>query len=423
MSDPTSNRFSDLATALAPAVRTPGFDDVHRVARKRRHTRTAITVAAVVVGVAFAASLPAITHLRAGDLPSQTPAGSAGDPYVGPGRSTWFPDPETGYMQGLTFVSPSTAYRFRTSCAAGAVTCDFILEVTDDGGRSWQRRPAPVPALPPNADRNNPLITLLGTRALLLTLGDMYQLSTDGGSHWTKQAAPKSTKSVSSSRLLDLSCPGASCENPRVVALDTKTWAAAPLRNQPPLPAMAGSTRVGADRSVWIAGRDRDGRAAVSVTRDGGRSWLTRTLPGAEPKPDQMHVVNLGMDVATRNGKTAYAIESGSRDPQIYRTADGGRTWQLLSAPRGFRPAEDVATTVLPDGRLVVTRVGWHETLASSDGVTFSKLVDVPMMDSFTSFPGGVFGQLTPTDVKAIPEMSVTTDGRTWQRQPWPAGG
>jgi photosystem II stability/assembly factor-like uncharacterized protein len=77
--------------------------------------------------------------------------------------------------------------------------------------------------------------------------------------------------------------------------------------------------------TIW-AGSD-DGR--IWITRNGGGSWKDITPPGVKPwnKVTQIEASHF-------DDHTAYASVSGFRvddlAPRIYRTRDGGRTWQLI---------------------------------------------------------------------------------------------
>jgi photosystem II stability/assembly factor-like uncharacterized protein len=89
--------------------------------------------------------------------------------------------------------------------------------------------------------------------------------------------------------------------------------------------------------TLW-AGSD-DGR--IWITRDGGRHWNDITPPGLRPWSKVTQI-----QASHYDDSTAYASVSGFRvddlAPQIYRTRDGGRTWQLIVAGLDQSPVNTV---------------------------------------------------------------------------------
>jgi hypothetical protein len=83
----------------------------------------------------------------------------------------------------------------------------------------------------------------------------------------------------------------------------------------------------------------------VSVTRDGGGNWLSVQLPGVRP-----WTKIAAIDLSPLDPQTAYVAADGHRiddwAPHVFRTHDGGATWQAISA--GL-PARQVVTSVRAD--------------------------------------------------------------------------
>jgi photosystem II stability/assembly factor-like uncharacterized protein len=79
---------------------------------------------------------------------------------------------------------------------------------------------------------------------------------------------------------------------------------------------------------VWASGTG----GTYTVTRDGGAHWHAAVVPGAEALEFR--------DVEGISGQEAYLLAAGVADSsRIYRTVDGGRTWQLQFKnrdPNGF---------------------------------------------------------------------------------------
>jgi photosystem II stability/assembly factor-like uncharacterized protein len=82
---------------------------------------------------------------------------------------------------------------------------------------------------------------------------------------------------------------------------------------------------------IWATGA----KAAVLLTTDGGKSWHSRDIPGAD---------NLDLrDIHAFDDKRAIALASGEgAKSRIYSTADAGRSWSLryqVAHPNGFLDA------------------------------------------------------------------------------------
>lgn len=416
--DRSPDRFRDLATVVAPAVLAPAFEDVHRAARRRHTRRTTIATLAVVAGVALAVSTPAIVGLR----PAEPPSRGTGGP---PGEKV--PDYRSG-GGGLTFVSPSTGYRFVSRCPNRPVPCQLTLETTGDGGRTWQRRPVPRLGMPESDGRNDPFMEVLGPRLLRLTAGDNQQLSTDGGHRWA--AAPPVAEPVAAAAKSDLVYMECRTEPCTVLAIDPATGIQAPLRTQPPL-AVAELLTTATDGSIWVQGRDAAGALNASVSRDGGLTWTMRAIPGLEDDAEPSFAV------LTWDGRTAYAVNlhtTGTDLPTptelpIARSDDGGLTWRRLPPAQGLVPAAMLAAAILPDGRLAISQRRPHAGLfVSSDGITFERDRGVPGLISMQAFSGGVLGEadrpLPGSPGKGFlqepgTQPYLTTDGRTWRALPF----
>jgi photosystem II stability/assembly factor-like uncharacterized protein len=73
------------------------------------------------------------------------------------------------------------------------------------------------------------------------------------------------------------------------------------------------------DQVVWAAGAG----GTYAVTTDGGTTWTSGTVPGAEALQFR--------DVQGVSDKVAYLMSIGNFTPnfEIYKTSDGGITWQL----------------------------------------------------------------------------------------------
>jgi photosystem II stability/assembly factor-like uncharacterized protein len=409
MSEPSTDRFRDLATVVAPAVLMPEFDDLSRRARRHRAQRRGIAAVAAMAAVAAAVGVPAMAGYRPVDTVARIAGALTGD------APRYF-----GGSAGMAFVDPTTGYRFSDRCTKRAVPCELRLEATTDGGRSWQRRPAPSLAVPGKGQPADPLVQVLGRRSLLLTTGARRLLSTDGGQHWAAAPPPVAAPIAGAQEtdVVDVTCAKEDCKQLRVVVVGAMTGAEAPLLNQPPLPVLYGAHARGSDGSIWVSGKRADGNTAVSTSHDGGRTWTTRPLPGWHPFSDAM------FHLATVDGRTAFAaILSGPerpRDLPIARTDDGGLTWHLLPRPRGLVDADVLDMAVLPDGRLAISQQRPRPgVFASTDGISFARVGKVPVGLFFQPFPGGLLGEVESPVGVGDSEAYLTTDGRDWLKIRW----
>lgn len=116
---------------------------------------------------------------------------------------------------------------------------------------------------------------------------------------------------------------------------------------------------------VWISGHG----GTYVRTEDGGRRWMAGRVPGADTLQFR--------DVHAVDRRTAYLLSAGIGDlSRIYKTTDGGETWDLLfrnTEPAAFYDCFDfwdarrgLAYSDAVDGRLVILR--------TNDGRTWSRL-------------------------------------------------
>jgi len=119
------------------------------------------------------------------------------------------------------------------------------------------------------------------------------------------------------------------------------------------------------DRVVWASGSG----GTVIRTTDGGKSWKTLTVPGAETLDFR--------DVDAVDERTAYVLSIGNGDAsRIFKTADGGLTWtpqfrnqnpQAFFDAMGFSDAfKGFALGDAVDGELLLMR--------TVDGVRWSRV-------------------------------------------------
>jgi photosystem II stability/assembly factor-like uncharacterized protein len=219
-----------------------------------------------------------------------------------------FSDASTGWAAGRCYHSGGTAY----------------FQTTRDGGKTWQ----PV-ALPYPADYPNPCLCMTDT-----TL-PIFSSSQDG---WFTLNVGTETP---------ICDPNGDCTTnpvPKLVIFYAthdagKTWLPVTL------PAPAGTVAFADSRYGWFAGRMlkpgatppsghelrawETSFAGLWVTSDGGRTW-TVVATNANFPPGQLHLVSQSTGWFSSD-PTHTGMAAGTDHPLLFKTIDGGRTWQQLT--------------------------------------------------------------------------------------------
>jgi hypothetical protein len=121
----------------------------------------------------------------------------------------------------------------------------------------------------------------------------------------------------------------------------------------------------------------REGRVIATRTRDGGKSWQLVSFVTSEPEGDDFAI--MPSSVRLPDGTIVTAVRR-RRFIELYRSGDGGRTWQFVNQPApstgGGNPPHMIR---LRDGRLALTYgyrsspFGIRARLSRDDGRTWSE--------------------------------------------------
>lgn len=226
-------------------------------------------------------------------------------------------------------------YDFPTSTVGWALgftdgTSGFSVSRTIDGGKNWQRRltSGQVVSAPV-------LIRFFNDKRGLVAVGNQLRRTSDGGASWKSLSLP----------------------DPRPSYMDFRD-----------------------DRHGWLmvpVGVDAAQPARLYSTDDAGDSW--QTLP--DPPADMSFF-------AFRRASEAWIASGGPERPHVYRSTDGGLSWQRRDIP-------------YPDGDTSASTIGtWRTflTLLPGEGVIAWTFCMCPANDSFqsASFDGGATWRLVP---------------------------
>lgn len=418
--------FRGLDTASQAAFKPHFSEVVRRAARRRRRTRATGALVAVV-------ALATGTGVATGALPGgpgtaaplvDTPSTPAFMPPAGPSDG---PGPVAGRRSqtgAMVAGDLDHLYLRYTDCQRPGVDCAVMLAASDDGGATWTESALPV--------EHNSLVmlTALAPRTLLAWVQDgtavrqYWQASSDGGRTWREvpvreaDAIPAGWQPVDTTLSLD---------SVGVLAADPATGdlvrLAQPLqlatgRLVSGLPPAAGlwvsgftgtattpvATPQGTEQSVTGTG------SSVEVSHDGGRTWQRSSFPDNLDDGEAFGAAA----IASYDGRTAYAAGLAGGALLVYRTVDGGQTWQRTPARVAVAGRTEVHASVRADGTLFVqlgTQASEHPTMyRSSDGAQTLRQVPVGPGAAAVAVAGGYAQTGWPNSSGAW----LSPDGASW---------
>ena len=254
--------------------------------------------------------------------------------------SSWQTPPTSGYQPGLSLICP-TASTCYAEDAASATTGPEEVEVTHDGGATWQQSTLPGAVAHPFAGLDcldaSTCVTLVDGEAG----NEVFVTTHDGGQTWTSDSGPGQLPSSVS--VSDVSCTtpaacvavGVSADGSSISGLALITTDAGASWSESDLPAgyvpydvrcFTGGVcmATGGDGPSWV-----DGAAVMSG--DGGRTWQSAQVPSGLGPVESLSCSDASHCLAVANSVTGPAASA------LLNTADGGRVW--LAAPARGLPS------------------------------------------------------------------------------------
>jgi photosystem II stability/assembly factor-like uncharacterized protein len=339
------------------------------------------------------------------------------------------PLPKEPFITEVEFADDYHGYAIRMTCEDGKPErCREQLLATEDGTH-WQRRPLPQPKASPSWAVG--ALVALGPDELTVEWSasrspeesDVYRVhSVDGGRTWEQVTVPNlvtaAVEEIPDGGKLIPSCAklaggGTQCTERGVAVLMPGSGESALLANRPRLTAMAAGHVPTAGGQWWMVGRDpQTNQWGLAISDDDGRSWTTTVLDFRESVDQD------GWSVAS-SGDTLYATAIGARANTsnglvaIFRSTDGGRTWERTWRPVGEETPRRVHghTVVADDGTLSINAPDGKAYVSRDGGRTFTETEPRYGDYVFWTETGYV-----AVDVVSGRDVDVSEDGVHWRK-------
>lgn len=317
-----------------------GVTSTRRVAYRRLALLPLLTAAAVVLVVALW-----VSPLRSAPAPTQratttthvtdSPAPAVWK-LVSDLSPTWQVESGSGYESGLPMAGPGLVCPTSTTCYVANVAYPGVdrIEVTHDGGTTWQQSPLPVAVRPStlscvDADTCATL-SVVSDGAPMVVAGtngaggsSVFLETTDGGRTWTSHPGPSPLRSILGSGLActsAASCVAVSSGGTSFTTDDGgSSWTSSPLpAGFAPISVQCPST------TSCLA----IGPSGIVFSTDGGATWKEAAVPaGASFRPFGSSLSCVATLCLVRTG-----TGPGAGDRQLLSSSDGGRTWTAVDA-------------------------------------------------------------------------------------------
>lgn len=428
--------FAELRDEIDSQLRPPmPIADITRRARRRNGTRAAtivLTAAVAVVVVTVGTVNLTGNRERQPTLPpagvttptlSPMPTPSSGKfvktgPIAPPARSSTFPAGSQA-----TFTAAANQQISYAVTRLPGTAAKYAWSRTVDGGRSWVTHDLPSQAQLPgtNATAGGGPTVLDETT---VTVGQL--ITHDGGTTWSLRPAGGAPVRTLPARWV---LAGPSVDGP-ILAIDpadggVHTFTGAPKN------CSASYSGQPTDGSIWLTCA-----GGLVVSHDRGASWKAfHALPEDANKGTSFtgltdHEPLVWADSA--DGQHGYAIADSTlpvRQQVVFRTDNGGTSWQKIRTVQGGVPTMDGGLTglcVLPDGSFLTGGVTANikPLVRSTDGgATFTPLAPVFPTETPSRTALGTYFTFHWEDVSSPKNVFVVSDdGVHWSPVPVPPG-
>ena len=179
------------------------------------------------------------------------------------------------------------------------------------------------------------------------------------------------------------------------------------------------------DRKRGLALSDPvDGRFRLIGTEDGGRTW--RVLDAAMPPAlaGEFAFAASGQCIVSHGGRHAWFATGGGAEARVFRTSDGGQTWQVSSTPVRSGPSAGIFALAFRDNRHGFAIGGDFATptaapdalaLTSDGGATWQLVDDADAPGEYRSGATWITGRDAIAVGPTGTDVSLDA-GRSWQR-------
>ena len=214
----------------------------------------------------------------------------------------------------------------------------------------------------------------------------------------------------------------AACSTPSSPEVETVRAQSAPGSTPALTPQASGTTNrlqaisVVSPRIAWASGLG----GTYAVTTDGGDTWRSGVVPGAEALQFR--------DVEAVSARVAYLMAAGTgTDSRIYKTEDGGATWELQFTnqdPAAFydcfafwNPRRGIVFSDAVNGRFPVLRTTDGETWTDiGDRLPAAQPLEIGFAASGTcvTAQGGQYAWIVTGGAEEARVLATTDGGDTW---------
>ncbi len=273
-------------------------------------------------------------------------------PTIGP--TTTGPAAENRYLGTVAMADANHGFALISYCRPDTNQCRQALAVTQDG-RHWTERA--LPANQPTDGASSELVSV-GPKSAWVDIATANvrtgYFTSDSGLTWKPVPGEVSSTAevIPAGGVLQADCPPGGPADGCARSLTVRVpgnGSLAKLAHQPDIAVSQANAAPLADGSWWVSGT-KNGRQALAVSRDGGRSWISSLLPKVAGE-------YLFTSPVTAGGGRLWALAIGQLPNvkngllAVYRSLDAGRTWTLAFTEKAGREPRTALGVGIATGR------------------------------------------------------------------------